>query len=541
MPHALMVLPDVYDSVIRKVAVGVTEQLSRIIDIPKSAHVMLPGRTDKLPIDGGAFGACCTVNQIYDSEERVVIKYTEIADEGFALSTAVATFRNFPVWEDPIRDIQICPVRRIMDFRVDIEYKAPGVVMAQRWLDEARVKVSQGREALALYLEYYYMLPIPLQLLLRGMYDTIQCSDWPIDDTYQEWLGKYFLQSNTRVATLSMTHQQPAIRERQTGVIGWFDFVGSPDTPEKDGDNTGTYTARVTYTMRFEQPTHLYIRYPLICHQNPVPDCFWPKRQPPTYRQEDRKAGFLQGRLTNLFIEPRPNHIPYIQQPYVDDWTTNMKPYDAFTFATILVAIDKEDRRTLLDIADLGDWNFTGWFLEYFSTLGTKCIQRPGGLFNFRLYRNNEWIDCQLEMEVGTTVIKAPWDLDPKSYYHVEISIDRNWWAVHDDQWKCLARYPTVFWNMCKLFGLPPGNRPIEEMDLLGRGMEGRLPEPGCPGEGTTDYTKDLPVFKSGVVRWPEAAEARKLMEYRTTPWFKNNAQMVANVLHANIITERRT
>lgn len=540
MPHALFVLPDVYDSVIRKVAVGVTEQLSRIISIPASASVYLPGRTDRTPVDNGAFGACCTVKQVYDPEERLVIRHTEIADDGFALSTAVNTFRNFPVWEDPIRDIQMCPVRRIIDFRVDIEYKAPGIVMAQRWLDEARTKVSMGRAELTLYLEYYYMLPRPVQGLLRGMYDTIQCSDWPVSDTYEEWLKQYFLQSNTRVATLSMTNEQPAIRERQTDVVGWFDFTGTPETPTADDDRTGTYTAHIAFTMRFEQPTHLYVRYPLVCHQNPIPDCLWPKRQPDTYKQEDRKEGYLRGRLDKLFVLPRPRHMPYIQEPYQDDWTTNLKPYDAFTFSTILVALEKDDLRTLIDISDLGEWFFTGWFLEYFTDLGTKCIRRPGGLFNFRLYKNNDWVDCQLELEPGTTKLKAPWDLDPLSYYHVEISIDRNWWAVHDDQWRWLSRYPTVFWNMCKLFGLPVGKRPIEDMWLLGKGMYGRIPLEGCPGEGTSEYTKDLKVFKSGVVPWEDIAEARKLMELRTTPWFKNNAQTIALVLHSNIITVRR-
>jgi hypothetical protein len=539
MPHALMVLPDVYDSVIRRVAVGVTEQLTKIIDIPSSAEVMLPGQANKLPIDKGAFGACCTVKQIYDSEERVVIRHTDIADDGFALSTAVNTFRNFPVWEDPIRDIQVCPVRRIIDFKVDIEYKAPSITIAKRWLDEARTKVSMGRAEMTLELEYYYMIPRPLQGLLMGMYDTIQCSDWPIADSYEQWLDKHFLQSHTRVATLSMTHEQPVIRERQLDVVGWFDFYGTPETPIRDDDNTGTYTANVSFTFRFEQPTHLYIRYPLICHQNPIQSCFWPKKQPPTYKQEDRKEGFLRGRLDHLFTTKKPRHLPYIKEPYVDDWTTEMKPYDAFTFATILVAIEKDDLRTLMDISTFGDWFFTPWFMEYFVNQGTYCIKRPGGLFNFRLYKNNDWVDCQLELD--GTMLKAPWDLDPKSYYHVEISIDRNWWAVHDDQWACLANYPTVFWNMCKLFGLPPGNKPIEEMKLLGTGLKERVEWAGCKGEGTTDYTKDVPHFKVGVVPGGDIAEARRLMEFRTTPWFKNNLQWISNVLHSNIITVRRT
>jgi len=540
MPHALMVLPDTYDSVIRRVAVDLTEQLSNIIDIPKGTHVYLPGYSEKIPLDNGGFGACCSTEIVYDPEARAVIRYQDIADDNFALTTAVNTFKNLPIWEDPIRDIQVCPVRRMVDFRVDIEYQSSGIVEAKRWLDEQRARVSRGGAELTLKLDYYYMLPRPLQALLRAMYDTIQCSDWPIEETFQEYLDKYFWQSHTHVATLTIQHEQPAIRERQLDVVGWFDYTGTPDTPAANSDKAGAYTVTVTYTVRFEQPTHVYVRYPLICHQNPIPDLFWPKQQPKRYQQVQRKQSYLRGPLDRRFVAPRPKHVPYIQYPQVNDWTTNLKPYDAFTFYTGLVSIEKDDRRSLLDLTNIGDWFFTPHFMEYFTDLGTKCILRPGGLFNFRLYRNNEWMDLQLELEPGTTMLKAPFDLDPTKYYHIEISIDRNWWAVHDKVWDDLRNYPTVFWTMCNLFSVSVGRKPIEEMKLLGVKLKQRLPVEGCPGEGTSEWTKDVPVFKTGVVKQEDVTLARRQMEMRGGPWFRGNRDGIMTVLCGDIVTVRR-
>lgn len=540
MPHALMVLPDTYASVIRRVAVDLTEQLTRIIQIPAHTEVYLPGNSEKVPLDGGNFGECCSTAIKYDPEARMTIRYQDIADDNFSLTTAVNTFKNMPIWEDSVRDIQVCPVRRMVDFRIDIEYKAEGIVTAKRWLDEQRTRVSRGGAELTLKLDYYYMLPRPLQALLRGMYDTIQCSDWPIDDTFDEYLDKNFWQSNTHVATLTLQHEQPAIRERQLDVVGWFDFTGTPDTPQANSDKSGSYDVSVTFTLRFEQPTHIYVRYPLVCHQNTIPKCFWPKEQPAKYQQQDRKTGYLRGPLENRFTRVTPRHVPYIQYPKVNDWDTDSKPYDAFTFYTGLVTIEKTDRRTLLDLRDIGDWEFTGHFLEYFSSLGTRAVKRPGGLFNFRLYKNNEWMDLQLELEPGTTLLKAPFDLDPTKYYHIQISIDRNWWAVHDDTWNCLKRYPTVFWTMCNLFNVSVGRRPIDEMQLLGVKLKERLPMEGCPGEGTTDFTKDELVFKTGEVKQADITEARKAMELRTGPWFKGNRNGIMTVLCADVVSARR-
>lgn len=540
MPHALMVLPDTYASVIRRVAVDLTEQLSQIIQIPAHTEVYLPGNSGKIPLDGGGFGACCATEIKYDPEARVVIRYQDIADDNFSLPTAVDTFRNMPVWQDPIRDITVSPVRRMLDFRVDIEYQAEGIVTAKRWLDEQRARVSRGGAELTLKLDYYYMLPRPLQALLRGMYDTIQCSDWPIDDTFEEYMDKNFWQSNTHVATLTLQNEQPAIRERQLDVVGWFDFSGTPDTPAPNGDKAGAYTVSTTFTVRFEQPTHIYVRYPLVCHQNTIPNCFWPKEQPARYQQQNRKTGYLRGPLENRFTRVTPRHVPYIQYPKVNDWTTDSKPYDAFTFYTGLVTIEKDNLRTLLDLQDIGDWVFTGHFLEYFSSLGTKSIARPGGLFNLRLYKNNEWMDLQLEIEPGTTKVKAPFDLDPTKYYHIEISIDRNWWAVHDSTWECLKRYPTVFWTMCNLFNVSVGRQSIDDMQLLGVKLKERLPKEGCPGEGTTPFTKDELVFRTGEVRQWDITNARKEMETRTGPWFKGNRDGIMTVLCAQVVSARK-
>lgn len=540
MPHALMVLPDTYDSVIRRVAVDLTEQLSRVISIPPSTEVYLPGNTEKVVMDKGGFGACCTTKIMYDPEARVTIKYQDIADDNFSLPTAVNTFRNMPVWADTTRDVIVSPVRRMIDFRVDVEYQAEGIVTAKRWLDEQRARISKGGAELTMKLDYYYMLPRPLQGLLRAMYDTIQCSDWPISQTFDEYMDMHFRQSNTHVATLTLEHQQPAIRERQLDVVGWFDFTGTPDTPAANSDKAGAYTVSLSFTVRFEQPTHIYVSYPLVCHQNPIPNCFWPVAQPKRYQEVPRKQGYLRGPLDKMFVAPRPRHVPYIQYPRVNDWATDIKPADSFTFYTGLVNIEKDDQRSLLDLKNIGDWKFTGHFMEYFTDIGTDAITRPGGLFNFRLYKNHEWMDLQLELEPGTTMLRAPFDLDPTKYYHIEISIDRNWWAVHDRVWNTLRRYPTVFWTVCNLFNVSVGRYPMAKMKLLGVKLKQRIFKQGAPGEGTSDYTRELPTFKTGEVTLADVTKARVEMERRGGPWFNNNRNQIMTVLCGDIVASRK-
>jgi hypothetical protein len=541
MPHALIVLPDTSESIERRVAVDVMSQLSRAMTIPEDTVVYLPGETDKVPMDDGTFGGCCKTKIHYDPEARMVVRYTEIADEGFTLTSAVNTHLNLKVWEDPIRDVTVTPVRRYVDFRVDIEYQASGVVHAKRWLDDQRIRLSRGGAEYTFGVKYHYMVPKPLQAIIRGVYDTIQCSEWPIDETWEEYFSGRFWQNNTEIATLINTHQEPAIREHQVDIVGWFDFTAGPDAPVQTSDGAGAYTSTVTFTMRYDRPTHLYCRYPLVAHQNPMHDMFWPKAPYSNYQQIDRKTTAIRGPLDHSVILPRPHGIEYVQYPAVNDWTTNDKPRESFTFYCGLCVLEKSDLRTLLHLTDLGDWEFTEWFLEYFATVGSKAIQRPGGLFNFWLYQNNERMRVALEIDPVTLAVRAPADLDPTLYYHLQISVDVNWWAVPDSTFQCLRRYPTVFWNLCRLFNVSVGRKPISEMKLLGATAKERYASPECPGEGTTDWTKDVDTYKSGVIFQNDVTTARKEMDKYVGRYMNGKFYGPFNILNSGIIATRRT
>ena len=121
MSHALIPLPDVYESVTRKVMVDIVAQISRVMQLPENTHVLIPGNEKAIPMNGGEFGSCCDSGVRYDPEERIVVEYDEVADEQFTLTTSVNNKQNFPIFEDPMRGIAFRPVRRYVDVRIDVE------------------------------------------------------------------------------------------------------------------------------------------------------------------------------------------------------------------------------------------------------------------------------------------------------------------------------------------------------------------------------------------------------------------------------------
>ncbi|QEM41834.1 hypothetical protein [Pseudomonas phage vB_PaeM_PS119XW] len=511
MPHAIIPLPDVYETVMRKVSVDAIRQIATMMQLPGATRVYLPGRVDTVPMNDGMFGNCCDAADAvhFDPEERITVAYEEIAEENFTLSTAVYNNENFPLFVDDVHDITIRPIRRFVDFRIDIEYQAPNVVLAQRWLDDQRIRCSAGGAEMTMSLTYHYNVPPSLLGLMKGLYDTMQKSNWPTDLTFREWMEKHWCQPQTEMATLASTHPTLSIYERQVDVVGWFDFSTSPDTPQKSSDNAGGYTVNFSYLCRYERPTHMRVNYPILMNQCTIPKVFRPEYRYQNYQAVDRKTTSLRGTLDHQFLLMRDMGLPYIQHPDIDDWHTDQIPPHRFTFFNGLLCLSKDDLTSLMDFKNLGRFTFNPYWLEFIQTLGTAAIA-DGSFFEIRLYQNNERLRVPMTIDPGTTLLRTTIPLDPLKYYHIQISLSKNFYGIHDKYWEMIRRYPTTCWSLFRLFRVSIGRNPIEKMELLG--LSGPRPEdPDAPGEGTTPITSDLPnTFKRGIVKWGDIAKARE-------------------------------
>lgn len=502
MPSSVIPLPDVYETIVRAVSVGALSQLVQFMGLPGTTTAYFPGRSDTVPMNDGMFGNCCeSANAVhFDPEESIEVSYEEIAEENFTLSTAVKNNENFPIFIDEVRGITVRPVRRFVDFRIDIRYQAPNVVVAQRWLDSMRDRYSQGVGDITLSLEYHYNIPTAMMALFRGLYDTQEKSAWPSGVTFEDWLNQRFIQPTTNMVTYNGTHPQLTVYERQVDVVGHFDFINTPPTPEPTSDKSGAYEVSFSYICRYDRPNQLYIEYPMLVHQCAIPQIFRPKYPLwQNYQQVDRKTTVLRGSLEHAFILAQRRGVPYIQYPDTDDFVANEEFPEQLTFFTGLISLDCNDLKYIMDFKSLGRFTFDPYFLEFFESVGTKAFDF-NSFFDIRLYRNGERMSVPMTMEQGTLKLMAAYELDPEYVYHIQLALRGNFLTIPSDKWKGIRRYPHVVWQICNLFGVCKGRYPFKDLQLIGLGRD-RTPDSDWPGEGTTDWTKDLEgVCKRGYV-----------------------------------------
>lgn len=533
MPGAIIPLPDVYETIIRSVAVDAVRQIALNMELPEATKVYLPGRSDAVPMNDGIFGNCCDgANSVYfDPEERITISYDEVADENFSLSTSIYNNDNFPIFVNMEQYIDIYPITRYVDFRIDIEYQAPNVVIAQRWLDNQRMRYSSGEGELTLSLAYHYNIPKPILALLQGMYATIQKSQIPTDLTLEEWMCKYWTGPTTDMATLVGTHPSLSVYERAVDVVGWFDFYNTPETPERASDGSGAYTVTFSFICRYARPTHLKVKYPLLMNNCVIPKVFIPEDIYQNYQASNRKTTRLRGALEHEQRQQELQRLPYIQHPDIDDWQPTFSYQDRLTFFTGLLVICKDDLTTLMSVETLGRFKFSPYWLEYLKLEGDKAFA-AGGPLEARLYRNDERVNVPVKFDTETMSLSVDLPLDPSGYYHVQLSLVTHFGAIKLENWKRLRYFPRVYWDIRMLFrGKTFPGEGINDLPLIGRGRDRDQ-----PGEGYTDYTKGLAgTLPEGYIKWDDiynTMEHQDLVNYRWSPIF--------TMLNFGIITERR-
>lgn len=474
MPNATIVLADTYEQIQRRVAVGVSRHLARIMRLPKETMINIPGESETTPMNGGSFQDCC-YDVKFPASTKILMTFSEEVDESTSLTTAVKTKQNFAVFQDQVRGIVIRPITRIVKMVCTIKMTGQSGPVVQKWVDELRTRFSAGRVEIPLDLEYHYSLPDRLHEILMGLHATAQKSSVQLPE-FKDWFHEHTPVATTVVTTLIDTAPRLVYIERQLGVLGWFDYQTGPPNPERDGDD-GAWSSSVSFTIQYSRPHEFYAVWPLLVHNQVVPKALRPRVLAPTAFERDQRVSRLKGTLDKPLNEQRWLGQPYLRVPAIDDWPVPDKLRHRATFFTGLAQLKDSDKRTLLDLTKLDKLQLHPAIIEYYRHKGPDAIGSGQGIFEFNLYQNNEHMGSNLLTVTHDCLVKATVDLDITRYYHVEISLVTNWYELTRDTKQCLRRYPTVVMLLARALRLRSLIR------IVGAGLP-RTPSTKCPGEG---------------------------------------------------------
>lgn len=367
MPNLTATLPETEQSITRPVVFGIIEQISAITKITKDAEIYFPGDLGKIRQPGSGIDNETKEAKI-GSARRIFVEVREIPEADY-MSEAGATARDhMPVFYDDKVGVRITP--RYVNTRVEIsfKYQTPSRSEVLRWRDDIYIRHSSNRDTNSHDIKYSYALPEAFIELLEAIHTNREAVDG-YKDTLLEYVVNHSTNRLTLVGDLTNKTSKFVIAEKQVRVLGNFDFQGVSEKEERNQE-TGTYSISFNYVFNYDKPTTCHVYYPIIVHNNLLPNKFIEfvntdyniDNVPKRYSINNRALAMFNAyeRLDKIL-----DVDPIIRIPFEDDFILPEPIIGTATFMSVLSTIDDKDKKSLFNIKEMGDYKFDDDILSF--------------------------------------------------------------------------------------------------------------------------------------------------------------------------------
>lgn len=425
MPNLLIPIPMTYDSVSRRVAKSVIDNVIRICDIDKNTRVEIRGEQQVAAQPGSELGDESVTIRL-QQDERVIVTLRETYVDTEVINAEVRHPYAQPIFADPMIGVHIKPIYSNTEMELNFTYRAKSKSEALVWRDDIKVRMADNRQSHLHQVEYHFPVPNFCSKLLSHVYNLREAVAG-----YGESLGEYLKRYYTKRATV-LTNQAGnqdntllVIAEKQLGVQGWFDF----DLPveEEKNEQGPSYLIQFNYKFSYNKPVELNVVYPQVVHNQLLSPEFLttkPKVEDPlllpTYKSDYRFA------LDNFDFLARIPQRPIGGQmvPDYDEWIpASVVPYTT-SLITWMIVFEPKDVYLAFNTDDVLAANILPEVLTFMKSHGQRMLRIGQSPFHFALYRDDqpisdgilEYVETPRAFEIRT---KTPADL--RQRYHLRL------------------------------------------------------------------------------------------------------------------------
>lgn len=466
MAFMLIETPENMNTVSRPISRQVVREVARRLGIDEDTPIYNPGYLGSTKVPGTMIGGEPQPEEDYvgdDGLAGITIQLEEEYDEDSLFTTALHQSEYPPIFHDTNTGVIVRPVYSATVARLSFDVRFRSRTEAVRWRDHIRHKVSAGQREITHQVSYAYLFPMECMQLIRHIYD-LREGNAGYGEEWTEYATQYFTPRLKLLKNLKGNYQSPAISETQSDIIGWWDFELAPDI-DPISEAGEKWSVSFEYTYRYDKPTAAATHYPIMVHQQLL-DASWIPAIDYVEQEEVRTYSSRTRKALDALRETM-EHVPMIsgvQLPRWDDWLPKAVMPNTVTIFTALLMKEKEDPTLLVDLSDMGDYEFDTTMLKYLSTHPKKLTVRGNSPIQVELYRDNE-----IAPEIGVTVgsdlkVRSEEPLNDRSIYHIRVSLLTNLKLLSRTGHNALLRHPKA----CLLI-----------LETLDPGLEkkGKLPE----------------------------------------------------------------
>lgn len=449
MPIVNLTLPETSQSISRPIIFDIINQVQEITKISKDSKIIFPGDAEQMSNPGSTIDDVGSRFPTFSGGRYTFIEVTETPDEGSVSTRAVNRPEHIPVFIDELLGVEITPIYESTNVTISFRYTTNSKTEAKRWKDDMVMKISQLRDINLHHITYHYLLPNPILSLLHEVY-TKRESIAGYGETLEEYILKHSTERLTFMGNLTGEEKRLSISEKQIRIIGRYDFDAMPDELEKDNE-TARWTVTFGYTFSYEKPTACNVRYPVMVHNqllDPEYVEFYGKGEglDKVSKSFPLSLSAMHSFEVETIMNNRMEHDVYIRIPTFDDFITRNIPVGTGTVLTALLEVDVEDKRTLLNLRELGDIALDEDILEFIEKSEYPYVnQLYKSIIHISLYRNQELtyhdnISCDNNLN-----IKAKDELNLRNNHRVRFSLVIDISLLTKEAIERLKKYPKAF------------------------------------------------------------------------------------------------
>lgn len=410
-------------SILSSVYYKIIDDIAEIIKLPKDSLVILYKDTEIALTDARPNTSTrSTINTpTTTTKRRIQATITENYNEDHLDTTAVHQREFYPIFHDPTISVDVAPIYIQTDVDVEFTYITPSLSEANRIRDDIRLRLSQTRNISHHQVEYSIIIPEVVEDFITDIHKLK-------NRLYPQDLSEYFLKHSTnRLHTITdlsnKTNTRLAIQEKQTRVLGFFNFNSMPDKVNKEQENS-TYKLTFNYTFSLSVPKAIAMRYPVMICNQVLPAKyveFIEQHKINLMREYKTNHNYIGNSLANLShfeahrqLEDRVNINVPINIPLFDDFALRQAHKGYGILVSFLPQVSEVDNKTLLNLRDIDPYYIPEKLLNCIQQDEIKHMTTPYSSFMYLgLHQEGKHYDnLVLTLQEDFTIVsKVPLDL----------------------------------------------------------------------------------------------------------------------------------
>ena len=419
MANLIMTLTSTELAIANETYYQVVEDLAKVKG--DTMNVLLNSmETSKIDLESNAKRKRSFNTPITASQPVMKMRVVDDFDEDSLGTTFVNMQNNQPLYFDRDVGCFIAPIYITTNLNFEFTYQSPSKSDIEDMRELLLLHLTRAKNTFEHTFDYSLILPHQAAEFISAVYER-KNRLYPIP--FNEYVNRYTTPALHLLTDMSNEENiQLAIRERQTGVFGFFEFVDS--VPERDTNNDqNTHSISFSYRLQVEMPKYINLRFPVQVCNRPMPDPLL-KYVEEHYRErlayklrKPPNIGITNDIMSGLAVRTQRNQMqsfPYPINIPIYDYEVMSIPVNGYgVIVTILIEVDETDNRTLFNLRDLGDYYIPKPILKYIKNNSDLVTKLYGSFIYIALEQEgHHFANEGLEIDDDLTVrAKEPLDL----------------------------------------------------------------------------------------------------------------------------------